>query len=224
MRLKRNRDFAKELFRIGAIKVDTKEGFRLALHDKNPTAPPSPFYINLRTHRNKGGPLKQVHVDAIAMELLATAARHRLDYDAVAGIPRAGTPFAKAIIEVAKATGSSPALVNVRKVSAKSRAMRAEPRTLEHRLADVRRVLIVDDLITRADTKLTAIKAVRDAGYEVAGVVVYLDREQGGIQELRKSLIPVFSVLKINEMLDFYGEEGMISKGDLRTIKTYLRR
>lgn len=223
MLLKRTQNFAKTLFDVGAVKVDTKEGFRLALHDTNPTAPLSPIYFNLRTRGNKKGPLLKKHVDAIATELLALASKHRLRYDAIAGIPRAGTPFAKAMVRISQETDPK-AYVNIRKVSSKTRAMRSEPISIEHIEAGTKRVLLVDDLITRADTKLIAIKALRDAGFEVAGVVVFLDREQGGIRELRQAMIPVFATVPVTDLLGFYADESLINKKDLRIIKAYLKR
>ena len=223
MLLKSTQKFLRELYRIGAVKVDAQNGFRLALHDKDPSAPLSPFYINLRMPENKDGPLQPQHVESIATELMSLAARRHIDYDAIAGIPRAGTPFARRMVAISGKTEPKE-YVSLRKTSATSRAMRAKERTPGHADRGIRRVLIVDDLITKADTKLTAIKAIQDAGYLVAGIVVYLDREQGGVQELRKMQIPAYAVVRLTEMLDFYGAENLISAKDLRAINTYLQR
>ena len=219
MLLASTQKFLKELHRIGAVKVDAKKGFRLALHDKNPDAPLSPFYINLRTPDNKDGPLQTAHVESIATELMSAAKRHHIDYDAVAGIPNAGTPLALAVERVSGMAGTPAEYVHMYKVSPDTREMRAV-----RWVSGARRVLLVDDLITRADSKLTAVTALQEAGYEVAGIVVYLDREQGGVRELRRMRIPVFAVLKISEILDFYGDEKLISKKDLRTIQAYLKQ
>lgn len=218
--------FLKSLFNIGAIKIDTKKGFRLALHDKNPTAPLSPFYLNLRTPSNpKPGSLQPTHVATIATEMDRVVEKAGWKFDCIAGIPRAGTPFAEAFFDVRASLGRKTRIIRMKKSSKDSRALRVDSDYVIRDGGERRsRVLLIDDLITKADTKWIAINALRRGGYEVAGIVVYVDREQGGLEALRESGIPIIAVLKFSDMLKAYHEMEMISAGELATIKDYLRR
>src|SRR3989344_4810594 len=61
-----------------------ERGFKLKLHEKNPLAPLSPFYLNLRTPDNpKPGPLTPEVVDLGAYCMLLLARRRKLEYDVV---------------------------------------------------------------------------------------------------------------------------------------------
>ena len=222
MLLRSTQNFLLELFKIGAVKVDTEKGFRLALHDKNPSAPLSPLYVNLRTPENKNGPLQREHVETIAHQLIDVAAHNHINYDGVTGVPRAGTPFAKAISQVSSA--KEIPYVGMSKRSDCIRSMRIDRRNISEQARNATRLLIGDDLVTQSDTKLAAIEAVRKAGYEVAGIVVYLDREQGGFESLLRSGIPIASVVKLSEMLAFYESQELISTSELKKIRSYLSR
>ena len=48
--------------------------------------------------------------------------------------------------------------------------------------------LLVDDLITRGDSKLEATVPLEAAGLEVRDILVLIDREQGGLEEVRMVL------------------------------------
>ena len=225
MLLKSTQQFLKELHRIGAVKVDTEHGFKLALHDKNPTAPLSPIYVSLRTPKNpKPGPLLPEHVMTIATEMERVVEKAHWKFDCVAGIPRAGVPFAESFAQVRAQLKRTIKVVRLRKNSRGSRSISVENDYVVREQTEQRsRVLLVDDLITKADTKWRAIDALRRGGYEVAGVVVYLDREQGGFKALSESGIPIVAVLKFGEMLDFYHSSELISDKEMSAIKRYLR-
>ncbi|MFZ2556212.1 MAG: phosphoribosyltransferase family protein [Minisyncoccia bacterium] len=212
MLLKTTQQFLKELHRIGAIKIDTKEGFRLTLHDKNPHAPLSPIYINLRTVRNpKPGPLGKEHVESIANDINSAVQKAHMSFDCITGIPRAGTPFAESFLSLREKLGNPTKLIRMKKRPQGSRALRVDGSYVIRTKDEYRpRVLLIDDLITSATTKWTAIDAVRRAGYEVAGIAVYLDREQGGLSKLKASGIPIVAALKFSDMLRYYGESNII--------------
>jgi orotate phosphoribosyltransferase len=219
MILPATRAFLRRQFKIGVVKIDTKVGFRMALHDKQPQAPLSPIYLSYRTPNNKNGPLTADDVETIARALLIAAGDKRIRFDAVAGIPRAGTPFAKVI---ARLTGAP--YIRMLKRSNETRAVRVRTEVARTKSNGARvRVLLVDDLLTGADSKWLAIDALRRARFEVVGVAVYLDREQGGTETLVQSGIPVARVVGMSQMLSFYYEEGFISPEDYHIIRCYLK-
>lgn len=73
-------------------------------------------------------------------------------------------------------------------------------------------VLLIDDLITRADSKLEAIATLEEAGLRVTDVVVLLDREQGGRQQLEAKGIRLHAAYTLNPLLDFYTRIGVLNK------------
>ena len=165
-----------KLFKIGAIKFGA---FKLKFHEKNPKAPLSPFYINLRMP--PAGPLTQEIVDEIGKylwALISVSVRHHYSY--VSGVPQAGEPFAKALLELFK--WSDGWRIKLRKATTKNGYRfieMAEERYIVDG-SDQSVVLLVDDLITGAESKVETIMALRSAGFIVRDVVVVIDREQGG--------------------------------------------
>ena len=75
------------------------------------------------------------------------------------------------------------------------------------------RVLIVDDVITAGTAVREAYKIISEAGAEVAGLAISLDRQERGqgslsaVQELKQSLgIPVSSIIQLNDLIDILDE------------------
>src|SRR5579862_3643722 len=62
-------------------------------------------------------------------------------------------------------------------------------------------VVVVDDVITRGDSTLAAIKAVTDEGGKVGFVAVLVDREEGGRQKIQEAGHPVVAVFRREEVL-----------------------
>ena len=75
------------------------------------------------------------------------------------------------------------------------------------------KVLIVDDVITAGTAVRAAVKIIADAGAEVAGLVISLDRQEVGgdsrsaVQELEQTLkIPVVSIVQLEDLIDMLEE------------------
>ncbi len=75
------------------------------------------------------------------------------------------------------------------------------------------RVMIVDDVITAGTAVREAATLIREAGAEVAGLAISLDRQEVGndarsaVQELEQSLgIPVVSIVKLEDLVDMLEE------------------
>lgn len=75
------------LFKIGAIKFGA---FRLKLHDKNPVAPLSPYYVDLRVLPREPQVMREV------AKVYAELAEDAAPFDACLGIPDAANPLATA--------------------------------------------------------------------------------------------------------------------------------
>jgi len=197
---------------------------------KNKKLSPSPIYFNLRTKQHPREPgllldedVKQIG-KALFNEVFQEAVRSGLEFDFVAGIPDAGTPFAAAFRE--NLTNGGYYRAGLHKIgSGDSRRIEnfyvVQPTWQGHK---GKRVLIIDDVISGGDTKFEAIKAVEDAGYKVAGVVVLIDREQGGSEELEKRGYKVISVFKLSKLLLFYLATSRIFRNNFEEIMGYIDR
>ena len=91
---------------------------------------------------------------------------------------------------------------------------------------DGRRTLIVDDVVTDGKAKVDAYRLLRDAGAEVAGVLVALDRrervdgDETGMQSLARRLgVPVLSIVTLDDLVAYLQRGG----GKPESLETILR-
>lgn len=160
------------LFDFDAIKFGS---FRLKLHEKNPGAPLSPYYVDLRVLPRHPGWLK------VTAEIFAKLAEHAQLYDSCLGIPDAANPLATAF---ALETGTPQ--IYMRKAEKTGHGIGGLFMTP---FAPGERVLLIDDLVTKADSKLETIAVLKEAGLEVSDVVVLVDREQVEQNSLQTQVI-----------------------------------
>jgi orotate phosphoribosyltransferase len=97
---------------------------------------------------------------------------------AVAGVELGGCPLASAVALTSFQRGAPLDAVYVRK-DAKDHGSRRE---LEGntRLSPGARIALLEDVVTTGGSTLKAAAKLRDAGYEIAGVVALVDRDEGG--------------------------------------------
>lgn len=194
---------------------DGERGFKMKLHDKNPEAPLSPVYLMLRTPDNpKAGPLTPEIVELAAHCMAQTLSYHAVDFDVIAGIPRAGEPFAAALGKIL----NRELIQLVKDESGGGRKIVSDG----SKSGTKRVALPVDDLITGADTKFEAIDAMIEMGYSVSDLVVLVDREQGGREKLGERGIGLCAVMTFTELLDILVEAKRITPERRDEIKTYL--
>ncbi len=99
-----------------------------------------------------------------------------LDYDAVGGLTLGADPVATAMMHAASATGRPLDAFVVRK-EGKAHGLQ---RRIEGPDVAGRRVLAVEDTSTTGNSVLTAVDALREAGAEVVGVAVIVERGARG--------------------------------------------
>jgi orotate phosphoribosyltransferase len=100
------------------------------------------------------------------------------EFDVVGGLTLGADPVATAMLHAAAAAGTRLDAFVVRK-SEKAHGLQ---RLIEGSPVAGRKVLAVDDTSTTGGSVLTAVQALRDAGAEVVGVAVIVDRGTG-VQE-----------------------------------------
>lgn len=194
--------------------------FKLKLHETQPEAPLSPIYLSFR--KPPKGPLADELIKQLGGGLLyGVACMEQLKYRAVCGVPEAGEPFAIAFAQ----TSRVPHLwLDKEESGGKRRIVR---RLLTEGMAEVgvspgERILVIDDLITRAHSKLEAIEALRSGGLVVEDVLVLVDREQGGRAELKMAGVSLYAAWQMSELLSFYLKGGLLEKAKYEEIISYL--
>ena len=194
---------ALDLFDVGAVKFGR---FRLKLHETNPQAPLSPIYIDLRTARS---------FPPILRDVAAVLGRMVIDLrpDFVADVPTA----ASSIVGVIACFFNLPMLSP--RIDRKTHGVQGQ---VEGAFDPGAAVVLVDDLITRAQSKLEAVQVLRAHGLIVKDVVVLVDREQGGRAGLLEHGCELHAAFTLNEMLDLYAREGRITLEQQREVLSYL--
>jgi orotate phosphoribosyltransferase len=128
------------------------------------------YYIDLRriTLDGSAAPL----VGKVMLELTADLA-----YDAVGGLTLGADPVATAMLH---ASGGEVDAFVVRKAE-KAHGLQ---RRIEGTEVEGRRVLAVEDTSTTGGSVLTAVEALREAGADIVGVAVIVDRDTGAREKV----------------------------------------
>jgi len=132
--------------------------------------------------------------DPAAMHLAARAYAGLLadlTFDRLAAIPYAALPIGAVVAQVA----DCPLIYPRKEVKSYGRG-----RAIEGYWEPGETVVVLDDLITTGGSKLKAIAPLEEAGLHVRDVVVLIDREQGGAEELAAQGYRLHSVLKLSEL------------------------
>jgi len=172
----------------------------------------SPYYIDLRVIPSFPDAFHEI---CDSYDQYITAKTGLKNFDRIAAIPLAGIPFASQIAYNLK----KPFLFVRKNVQLQGRERR-----VEGILASGDKVLLVDDLVTTGLTLGNAAEVVRAEGGVVTEAVVFLDREEGGREQLEKNGIKLQSLLKISEVANTLFEMGAIDKESLKTILKQVKK
>jgi orotate phosphoribosyltransferase len=122
--------------------------------------------------------LRRVTLDGVASPLVGTVMREVTEdweYDAVGGLTLGADPVATAMLHSAARDGELLDAFVVRK----SEKQHGLQRRIEGPDVEGRRVLAVEDTSTTGGSVLTAVDALLEAGAQIAGVAVIVDRGAG---------------------------------------------
>jgi orotate phosphoribosyltransferase len=172
----------------------------------------SPYYIDLRVIPSFPDAFREI-CDFYATYITKSVGLK--NFERIAGVPVTGIIFASQIA------------YNLRKpflFVRKGVRLHGRERRVEGVLASGDRVLLIDDLITTGISLKKTAKAVKAEGGVVTDAVVFLDREEGGKQQLEKSGIKLHSLLKISEIAYALYEIGSIDKESLKTILKQIKK
>jgi orotate phosphoribosyltransferase len=170
----------------------------------------SPYYVDLR----------QTISDPISMDWISNSlARIVINEigesktDKILGVPTAGVPFATII---------SQKLAKPMLYYRKERKEHGVKKKIEGDLQRNERIVMVDDLITTGQSVIDAVNAARDQGGVVNELVVLLDREQGGIENLRAENIEPHVLFNISEAFEWMREVELIDEEHYNVITEYM--
>ena len=117
-----------------------------------------------------------------------------LEYDAVGGLTLGADPVATAMLHAAAAQGRALDAFVVRK-SEKAHGLQ---RRIEGPDVAGRRVLAVEDTSTTGGSVLTAVEALREAGAEVVGVAVIVER--GAAPKVEEAGLPYLAAYSLADL------------------------
>jgi len=145
------------------------------------------FYIDLRrvTLDGEAAPL----VGDVMLDLT-----NELDYDAVGGLTLGADPVATAMLHAAARRGMKLDAFVVRK-SGKAHGLQ---KRIEGPEVKGKRVLAVEDTSTTGGSVLTAVEALKEAGANVVGIAVIVDR--GAREVILQSGLPYFSAFTLEDL------------------------
>ena len=93
------------------------------------------------------------------------------------------------------------------------------------------RVLVIDDVITAGTAVREVISMIIDAGADLAGVVIGLDRRERGagnlsaVQEMEQAHgAPVFSIINMGQIIDYLDAADNAPPGALEAMRQYRER
>lgn len=127
--------------------------------------------------------LRRVTLDGAAAPLVGRVLNDLVadwDFDAVGGLTMGADPVATAMLHAAASEGRRLDAFVVRK-QGKAHGLQ---KRIEGPSIEGRRVLVVEDTSTTGGSALTAVEAVREAGAEVVGVAVIVDRDTGASERI----------------------------------------
>ncbi|NYI05234.1 orotate phosphoribosyltransferase [Allostreptomyces psammosilenae] len=141
--------------------------------------------------------LRRITLDAVAAPLVGQVMLDLtadLDYDAVGGLTLGADPVATAMLHAAAARGRQLDAFVVRKAG-KAHGLQ---RRIEGPDVKGRRVLAVEDTSTTGGSVLTAVEALREAGAEVVGVAVVVER--GAAPAIAEAGLPYLAAFTLDDL------------------------
>jgi len=86
------------------------------------------------------------------------------------------------------------------------------------------RILFIDDVVTDGKSKLEGIKPLKEAGATVETILVVVDREHGGRQNLEKLGFQLHAVTTLSELVQSLASNGRITEEEAKTILNYIKK
>jgi len=166
----------------------------------------SPVYIDLRV-------LVSFPTVLIKVAKAYVLILKKLKYERMAAVPYAALP----IVANISALNKKP-WIYTRK-EAKKYGIK---KPVEGEFSKGEKVVLVDDMITTGASKMEVIKPLESLGLAVSDIVVLVDREQGGREQLKKAGYHFYAAFTISQWLKTLRQAGKISQAKYTEVINYL--
>jgi len=171
----------------------------------------SPYYIDLRLAPSYPDLLDRI--GDLYVEVVKNEIQPKWKIDRIAGVPTAGLPVATVVSQKMRIP-----LIYVRKEQ-KSYGL---GKSIEGVVKANDNVLLVDDLVTTGHSTIEEAVILREGG-NVRHVVVLVDREQGGPENLQREQLELHPLVKITEVFAYLRELGEIPPNTYEVVMEYVR-
>jgi len=85
-------------------------------------------------------------------------------------------------------------------------------------------ILFFDDVISEGLSKIEGIKPLQELGAKVKHLLVVVNREQGGKENLEKLGYQIHALVKISEIVEALSQSGNITKAQANAVLTYIEK
>jgi orotate phosphoribosyltransferase len=152
------------------------------------------YYVDLRrvTLHHRAAPL----IGHLMLDLLEEVGLGTAEIDAVGGLTLGADPVATSVLHAAASRGQDVDAFVVRK-EGKAHGLQ---RRIEGPDVTGRRVVVLEDTSTTGGSAITAVEAVREAGGEVAGVAVIVDRDTGAREAIEALWVPYHFLFSLEDL------------------------
>lgn len=199
---KQKLDFGRMLLKIGAIKFGI---FKLT------SGKMSPYYIDLRIIPSFPKTLETII--GLYKQLITQS---KVDnYQKIGGVPTSGLIFSAIL-----AYQLEKPFIYVRP----ERKKHGHVKRVEGLLYPGDKIILVDDLITTGKSIVSSIEALRSEGGEVNNVLVLINREEGGVEALKKLNVIVHSFISITEIMDLLRYMEAITEEQFEKIIQHIKQ
>jgi len=166
----------------------------------------SPVYVDIRVLPSSPASFS-LAIDELVKKVKA------LKVDVVAGAETAGIPIAAAIALKAKLP-----MIYVRKRPKSYGTMSF----IEGVLEKDQKAVLIDDMITDGKSKMRFIEGIKKEGAVCEDVLVILDREQGGTENLSAENLKLHSLITLKELLEYMKKNELVDEDNYNITMNYL--
>ena len=123
-----------------------------------------------------------------------------LNLDGVGGLTFGADPIAVATAFVSELQGKPLSAFSIRK----TRKDHGIVRWIEGDLKPGQRVAIIDDVATTGGSTIKAVERARSEGLDVIKAVILVDRQEGGLENIRQQVADASSIITKDELMVHY--------------------